>query len=66
MNKKSVFLALSGLLLALCGSASAQQPVGKVVRVGYLGNDRSPASAPREKAFLQGLRDHGGLKVRTL
>jgi putative ABC transport system substrate-binding protein len=35
MSQKIVFLALSAVLLALCCSASAQQP-GKVYRVGYL------------------------------
>jgi putative tryptophan/tyrosine transport system substrate-binding protein len=59
MKKKITVLTLSAVLFALCTSTEAQQSVGKVVRMGYLGNDRSPASMPREKAFLQGLRDHG-------
>jgi putative tryptophan/tyrosine transport system substrate-binding protein len=65
MNK-IVCIALSAVLFALCSSAEAQQPVGKVVRMGYLGNDRSPASTPREKAFLQGLRDHGWIEGQNI
>ena len=65
MNK-IICITLSAVLFALCWSAEAQQPVGKVVRIGYLGNDRSPASMPREKAFLQGLRDHGWIEGQNI
>jgi putative ABC transport system substrate-binding protein len=66
MRKKIVCFALCVLLLASCLPAEAQQPVGKVARMGYLGNDRSPASMPREKAFLQGLRDHGWIEGQNI
>jgi putative tryptophan/tyrosine transport system substrate-binding protein len=65
MNK-IICITLSAVFFALCSSAEAQQPVGKVVRIGYLGNDRSPASMPREKAFLQGLRDHGWIEGQNI
>jgi putative tryptophan/tyrosine transport system substrate-binding protein len=54
------------MLFSLCFSAEAQRPVGKVVRIGYLGIDQSPASMPREKAFLQGLRDHGWIEGQNI
>src|SRR4029450_4442951 len=54
------------VLLAVAVIAEAQQPVGKIVRIGYLGNDRSPASMPREKAFLQGLRDYGWIEGQNI
>jgi putative tryptophan/tyrosine transport system substrate-binding protein len=66
MRKKIVCFALCVLLLASCLPAEAQQLVGKVARMGYLGNDRSPASMPREKAFLQGLRDHGWIEGQNI
>jgi putative ABC transport system substrate-binding protein len=65
MNK-IICITLSAVFFALCSSAEAQQPVRKVVRIGYLGNDRSPASMPREKAFLQGLRDHGWIEGQNI
>jgi putative ABC transport system substrate-binding protein len=66
MNNKILTLGLCVMLFSLCFSAEAQQPVGKVVRIGYLGIDQSPASMPREKAFLQGLRDHGWIEGQNV
>jgi putative tryptophan/tyrosine transport system substrate-binding protein len=54
------------VLLAVAVIAQAQQPVGKVARMGYLGNDRSSAPMPREKVFLQGLRDHGWIEGQNI
>jgi len=34
--------------------------------MGYLGIDQSPASMPRENAFLQGLRDHGWIEGQNI
>jgi putative ABC transport system substrate-binding protein len=59
----SILVAM--VLLVLGVIAEAQQPVGKLVRMGYLGTDRS-ASMPREKAFLQGLRDHGWIEGQNI
>jgi putative ABC transport system substrate-binding protein len=76
MRKENIGFALSAMLYALCSlgtmlfalclPADAQHPGGKVVRMGYLGNDRSPASMPREKAFLEGLRDHGWIEGQNI
>jgi putative ABC transport system substrate-binding protein len=41
-------------------STDAQQPA--VVRIGYLGIDQAPGELAREKAFLQGLREHGWIE----
>jgi ABC-type uncharacterized transport system substrate-binding protein len=67
MKKAAVpSILVAVVLLAFGVIAEAQQPVRKVVRMGYLGIDRSPASMPREKAFLQGLRDHGWIEGQNI
>jgi putative tryptophan/tyrosine transport system substrate-binding protein len=66
MIAKILIWLLITFLLATASPAEAQQLVGKVARMGYLGNDRSPASMPREKAFLQGLRDHGWIEGQNI
>jgi putative tryptophan/tyrosine transport system substrate-binding protein len=69
MARHSVLsLALSVLVLifALHVSAKAQQPTAKTARIGYLGNEQSPAATPREEAFLKGLRDHGWIEGQNL
>jgi putative tryptophan/tyrosine transport system substrate-binding protein len=58
-------ILVAAMLLALGVTAEAQQP-GKVARMAYLGNDRSSAAMPREKAFLQGLRDHGWIEGQNI
>jgi putative tryptophan/tyrosine transport system substrate-binding protein len=58
MKRKVTFLALCAMLLALCVTATAQQPK-KVPRIGYL-SVLSPASdSARIEAFRQGLRQAG-------
>ena len=61
MKKKIAVLTLSAILLALCGSAQAQQAT-KVPRIGYLtGGDSSP-----NEAFVQGLRDLGYFEGKNI
>ena len=55
MKKGITFLALCATLLALCGSAEAQQPA-KIPRIGYLIGGTNSA---RNEAFRQGLRELG-------
>ena len=64
---KSVFcFTLCALLFALSPTSQAQQPTGKIARIGYLGNEQSPSATPREDAFLQGLRGHGWVDGQNL
>jgi ABC-type uncharacterized transport system substrate-binding protein len=54
------------LLAAVSVSSQAQQGSGKVAQIGFLGTDRSPSTMPREKAFLQELRDLGWIERQNL
>ena len=63
--KISIF-ALGALILALCFPVQAQQRAEKAARISYLGNEQSPSASPREKAFLQGLRDHGWIEGQNM
>jgi ABC-type uncharacterized transport system substrate-binding protein len=54
------------LILALCFPVQAQQRAEKAARISYLGNEQSPSASPREKAFLQGLRDHGWIEGQNM
>jgi putative ABC transport system substrate-binding protein len=53
------------LLAAISVSSQAQQGSGKVAQIGFLGTDRSPSTLPREKAFLQELRDLGWVEKQN-
>ena len=66
MKKRILWFYLGVLLGALSFSAEAQHPARKVAQMGYLGIDQSPASMPRENAFLQGLRDHGWIEGQNI
>ena len=55
-------LLLIGYILASVHLAQAQQTAAKVVRIGYLGNNQSPSSLPREKAFVQELGNLGWIE----
>ena len=54
------------LLLAISVTSEAQQGSGKIAQIGFLGNDRSSSGMPREKAFLQELRDLGWIEKQNL
>ena len=66
MSENIFGLALSLMLFALCVPAQAQQPPGKLARIGYLGNERTTPVTPREEAFFQGLRDQGWIEGKNL
>jgi putative tryptophan/tyrosine transport system substrate-binding protein len=72
MKRKLTVLTLCAMLLALCYSASAQQPVGKIPRIGFLSRDLHPsdsraAGPPRRlEAFRQGLRELGYIEGKNL
>ena len=58
MSHKTVFLAFSAVLFALCVPVEAQQ-LKKVPRIGYLSVSTPSAMADRIEAFRQGLRELG-------
>jgi putative ABC transport system substrate-binding protein len=68
MKKKLTLLILSAMLLALGVPAEAQQPAGKVPRIGFL--DSGSASDPRNilgvEALRQGLRDLGYVEGKNI
>ena len=66
MSENIFGLALSLMLFALCVPAQAQQPPGKLARIGYLGNERTTPVTPREEAFFQGLRERGWIEGKNL
>jgi putative ABC transport system substrate-binding protein len=71
MKRKLTVLTLCAMLLALCYSASAQQPVGKIPRIGFLSRDLHPsdsrAPSPRRlQAFRQGLQDLGYVEGKNI
>jgi putative ABC transport system substrate-binding protein len=65
MNHKIVFPALCVVLLALCHSASAQQP-GKVPRIGWLSTGFLSTMSSRMEAFRQGLRALGYVEGKNI
>jgi putative tryptophan/tyrosine transport system substrate-binding protein len=54
------------LLLTISVNSEAQQGSGRIAQIGFLGIDRSPSTMPREKAFLQGLRDLGWVERQNI
>jgi len=58
MKKKITVLALSAMLLALCGFADAQQPK-KVPRIGYLSSFDAATESARSEPFRLALRELG-------
>ena len=68
MSKKITGLALSALLFALGLPAQAQQPAGKVPRIGFLSTSSASNSETvlRLDAFRQGLRDLSYVEGKTI
>jgi putative ABC transport system substrate-binding protein len=65
MKGKLTALTLCAMLLALCGSVSAQQP-GKVFRIGFLDNSTAPGSAVLVEAFRQDLNKLGWIEGKNI
>ena len=65
MSKTIICLALSGLLLALCYPAEAQQPA-KVARIGFQSAASPAALSPRAEAFRQRLRELGYVEGKNI
>src|SRR5215475_7691724 len=66
MRKNVSRLALSVMLLAVSFPAQAQ-PVRKIVRLGYLGNNQaSPDLSPGEKDFVEELHKRGWFEGQNI
>jgi putative ABC transport system substrate-binding protein len=65
MNRKITVLTLCAMLLALYGSAAAQQPT-KVARIGYLDNSTASGSAVLVEAFRQELSKLGWIEGKNI
>jgi putative ABC transport system substrate-binding protein len=63
--KASIGFTLSTLLIALYGSAQAQQPA-KVPRIGFLAAVKATVIAARTEAFRQGLRELGYVEGKNI
>jgi putative ABC transport system substrate-binding protein len=68
MNKRIVCFVLSAMLLALSFRTEAQQPAGKVPRIGFLttGSAADPRIARSLDTLRQGLRDLGYVEGKTI
>jgi putative tryptophan/tyrosine transport system substrate-binding protein len=66
MRKNVMRFTLCVMLLALCSSAQAQQPV-KVPRIGFISGDGSrSAPGPQVEAFQRALRDLGYVEGKNI
>ena len=65
MNQKISALAIGAMLLALCPSASAQQPK-KIPRIGYLSIGDPATESTRAEAFRLALRELGYLEGQNV
>src|SRR5262245_4129228 len=65
MKSEIITLVLSAMLLALCLSAEAQQPV-KVFRIGYLSGTDRVTDAPRAEGIRGALRELGYIEGKNL
>jgi putative tryptophan/tyrosine transport system substrate-binding protein len=71
MKKKITVLTLSAMLFALCSSAQAQQPAGKIPRIGFLSRELHPSDSRagdtrRLEFFREGLRELGYVEGKNL
>jgi putative tryptophan/tyrosine transport system substrate-binding protein len=71
MKVKILVCALSALILAIIHIAEAQQPAGKIPRIGFLSRELHPsdsrAAEPRRLEFFrQGLRELGYIEGKNL
>ena len=65
MKKKITVLTLCGMLLALCVSASAQQPK-KVPRIGYLSSSDPVTESTRAETIRLALRERGYIEGQNI
>ena len=65
MNRKITVLTLCAMLLALCGSAEAQQQK-KVWRIGYVANVAAASDSARAKAIRVVLRELGYIEGQNI
>src|SRR5215472_4960018 len=65
MRQKILGFALSALLFAFCGSASAQQP-GKIFRIGFLDSSTASGMAVLVDAFRQELSKLGWVEGKNI
>jgi putative tryptophan/tyrosine transport system substrate-binding protein len=65
MRKNVICLALCAMLLALCASASAQQPK-KVSRIGYLVSSDPATESTRSEAIRLALRELGYIEGQNI
>jgi ABC-type uncharacterized transport system substrate-binding protein len=65
MNQRILALTLCAMLLALCPSASAQQPA-KVYRIGYLSNTNAAGESNRSEAIRLALRKLGYIEGQNI
>jgi putative ABC transport system substrate-binding protein len=66
MNKRIFIWLLTTILLTTAFSVEAQQPLGKVPRIGFLTSGAVATEAPRIEAFRQGLRELGYVEGKTI
>ena len=68
MKSKIIGFALSAVLFALCFSVEAQQPAGKVPRIGFLttGSASDPRNALSMDTLRQALRDLGYVEGKNI
>ena len=65
MKQKITVLTLCAMLLALCYSASAQQPK-KLPLIGYLSSGDSAADSIRSEAIRLALRERGYIEGQNI
>jgi len=66
MDRRAFIGTLAGGLLAAPFAAQAQQPAGKVYRIGFLGTGTLTSWGPGIEALRLGLRDHGYVEGRNI
>ena len=66
MIRRIFSLVLGALLLALSHPAEAQQPAGKVPRIGYLATASGATELPYIEAFRLGLRELGYVEGKNI
>src|SRR5215831_18472520 len=66
MGKKAIIVFLVGLALASVDLAGAQQPTGKVKRIGYMATGSVSSDRNRIDAFRRGLRDLGYVEEKNI